>query len=114
MRRRPPLSCGEEFRCIQGARHTRNEPPQTERAKGEASPNERNVKALVRDEAKEFIGIFVYLLVVFVLFVPHEWIVLSDHHIGYRFYGFALINALILAKIILVAEGLHFADRFKD
>ncbi|MGZ5916814.1 MAG: hypothetical protein ACXWJ4_05750 [Methyloceanibacter sp.] len=69
------------------------------------------MKALVRDEAKEFIGIFVYLLVVFVLFVLHEWIVLSDHHIGYRFYGFAL---LILAKKILVAEGLHFADRFKD
>jgi hypothetical protein len=71
MRRRPPLSCGEEFRCIQGARHMRNEPPQTERAKGEASPNKRNVKALVLDEAKEFIGIFVYLLVVFGLFVLH-------------------------------------------
>ncbi len=73
----------------------------------------RNVKALVLDEAKEFIGISVYLFVVFGLFVLHEWIVLSNHQIGYRFYGFALLNALILAKIMLIAEGLNFADRFK-
>src|SRR5713101_1766585 len=114
MRRHPPRCYGEEFLCLEGARHMRNEPLQTARAEDEASPSKRNVKAIVLDEVKEFIGIFAYLLVVFGLFVLHEWIVLSDHHIGYRFYGFALINALILAKIILVAEGLHFADGIKE
>jgi hypothetical protein len=29
-------------------------------------------------------------------------------------HGFALINALALGKIILVAQDLHFADRFKN
>ena len=33
--------------------------------------------------------------------------------IGYRF-GFALINALILGKVILIAEAFHTGERFKD
>jgi hypothetical protein len=84
---------------------------QTDGVKGSAP---RSVKAIVIDEAKEFVGIFIYLLVVFGLFVLHEWIVLSSHQLSYRFYGFALINALVLAKIILIAEGVHFADRFRE
>jgi hypothetical protein len=38
----------------------------------------------------------------------------AKNHIDYHFYGFAVINALILGKVMLVAEDLHFADWFKD
>jgi hypothetical protein len=38
--------------------------------------------------------------------------ILADHHIDYTLHGFALINALALAKIMLVAQDLHLADRF--
>jgi hypothetical protein len=38
----------------------------------------------------------------------------AKDHIEYHFYGFALLNALILGKVMLVAEDLHFADWFKD
>jgi len=64
-------------------------------AEDEAAPGKgrRSLKTIALDEAKEFVGIFAYLLVVFGLFVLHEWVVLSSNHIGYRFYGFALINA---------------------
>jgi hypothetical protein len=44
----------------------------------------------------------------------HEWVVLAGHQIGFRFYGLAVVNALVLAKIMLIAEALHFAERFKD
>jgi hypothetical protein len=30
------------------------------------------------------------------------------------FYGFAIINALVLGKVILVADDLHFAEWFKE
>ena len=49
------------------------------------------------EEGKQFLGIFLYLAVVFGMFVLHEWLVLSKENIGYRFYGIAFINALILA-----------------
>jgi hypothetical protein len=79
---------------------------------GDAS-RKRDLKRIAIDEAKSFFWIFCYLFVVFGLFVLHEWVVLSQQHVNYRFYGFALFNALILAKIILVAEGLHFGERLE-
>jgi hypothetical protein len=68
-------------------------------------------------EAKKFAVIVAYLTVLFALFEVHKLTILrgesSATAIGYR-VGFALINALILGKIILIAEAFHFGDRFKD
>jgi hypothetical protein len=64
-------------------------------------------------EAKKFTGIFVYLWVVFTVLLVHEWVVLSANHIGFTFYGLAAINALVLAKIMLIADNAQFAERFK-
>jgi hypothetical protein len=44
----------------------------------------------------------------------HESVVSEKHHINYHFYGFAILNALILGKVMLVAEDLHFLDWLKD
>jgi hypothetical protein len=63
---------------------------------------------------KEYLVISFYLWVVFGLFVLHESIILAKHHIDFAFHGLALINALALAKVMLVARELHFADYFKD
>jgi hypothetical protein len=61
-----------------------------------------------------FVGIFIYLFIVFGLLSLHAWVVLSAENISYRFYGMALTNALVLSKIILLAEGFRFADKFKN
>jgi hypothetical protein len=63
---------------------------------------------------KEYLVIALYLWVVFGLFVLHESIILAKHHIDFAFHGLALINALALAKVMLIARELHFADYFKD
>jgi hypothetical protein len=68
-------------------------------------------------EAKKFAVIVGYLWVLFVLFEVHRITILRGQNpvtpVAYR-VGFALINALILGKIILIAEALHFGERFKD
>jgi hypothetical protein len=69
---------------------------------------------LIYDELRRFFMIFAYLWLVFLVFLVHEWIVLADHHIGFRFYGLAAINAVVLSKIMLIAEGLGFAERFEN
>jgi hypothetical protein len=66
------------------------------------------------EEGKQFLGIFIYLTLVFGVFVLHEWLVLNKEQINYRFYGIAFINALILAKILLLAEHFHFAEQLKE
>ena len=68
-------------------------------------------------EAKKFAVIVGYLWVLFVLFEIHKLTILRGESpatpLGYRI-GFALINALILGKIILIAEAFHFGERLKD
>jgi hypothetical protein len=74
----------------------------------------RSVKARAVHEVGQLAIMFLYLFVLFGLFSIHESIVLEQHHIGFTYYGFALVNALVLAKVMLVAEDLHLGRRFED
>jgi hypothetical protein len=65
-------------------------------------------------EAKKFFWIFAYLWLCFGLFVLYKSLILSEHHIDYTAYGLAFVKALVLGKVILVAEGLHVAERHKE
>ncbi|KMO41338.1 hypothetical protein VQ03_12960 [Methylobacterium tarhaniae] len=67
----------------------------------------RRLGGRLREEAGRIGAIFAYLLVVFGTLVLHETVVLSRHGMGYQFYGFAFINSWILAKVMLVAEGIE-------
>jgi fumarate reductase subunit C len=97
----------------------RAKPLQTDgasRISGEGAPHERkrDLKQRVFDEIMNLLAIVSYLFVTFGVFALHESVVSAKNHIDYHFYGFAIINALILGKVMLVAEDLHFADWFKD
>ncbi len=61
---------------------------------------------------RKYLAITCYLWVVFGLFVLHKSVVLSERHIPFAPQGFALLNALALAKVMLVGQRLHFGERF--
>jgi len=52
--------------------------------------------------------------VVLALLGLHRTIVLEQAHLDYRAQGFALLNALMLAKAMLVADDLGLGDRYTD
>ena len=88
----------------------RNESAQINRdtgAEGEKRESKINLKERAKDQVRNFTLMLVYLWVVFGLLAVHESIVLSQHQIDYRFHGLAVLNALIFAKVMLVAEDLH-------
>jgi len=58
------------------------------------------------EEFKRFLLMFFYLWVVFGLFVLNESLVLGERHISFASQSFALINAAIMAKVMLIAEDL--------
>jgi hypothetical protein len=60
----------------------------------------------------QFLLIAVYLFIVFGVLALHEEVVAAKNGIAYHFYGFALINAIILGKVMLVAEDLHFGNQY--
>jgi hypothetical protein len=58
------------------------------------------------EEIHRFLIMFIYLWVVFGLFVLNESVVLGERHLSFTAQGFALINAVVMAKVMLIAEDL--------
>jgi len=77
-----------------------------------AIPSRPNLKERASEELKRFLAIFLYLWVVFGLLSLHESIVLEQRHLDYQEHTFAFINALVFAKVLLVAEHFHLGTRF--
>src|ERR1035438_235407 len=74
----------------------------------------RTVKQKAVQGMMEYLFISFYLGVVLSLFTVYKVVILAEHNIDFAPHGFAIINALALAKIILVAQELHFAEQLRD
>jgi len=74
----------------------------------------QHVKERATNEFRRFIVIFLYLWVVFGLLSIHKSLVLAQKHLDYPEHAFAIINALVFSKVLLVGEHFHLGTRFKD
>jgi hypothetical protein len=63
----------------------------------------------VLDEGKKLLWIFIYFWVLFGLFSVFRSLVLNERNLVYH-EGFAVINAFLLAKVVLTAEFFQVAD----
>ena len=79
-----------------------------------AKPAKRSLKTRAIHELREFAVMFLYLLVPLSLFAFHRAMVLKERGVDYQFTGLAMINALVLAKVMLVAEGLGLGTRWRS
>ena len=69
--------------------------------------NKRNWKKLLLEEAVEYLTNFVYLTLVFTAFTWHRRFILAAYGITYTNYWVAVIEALILAKVIMIGSVFH-------
>jgi hypothetical protein len=74
----------------------------------------RTLKQKAYHELKEFFGIALYLWVILALFQLYRSVLLAEEHISLAHQGFAVINALALAKVLLVAKALHLGEWVED
>ena len=74
----------------------------------------RTLKRIAYQQFNEFLVIAIYLWVVFSLLVMFKSVVLAEHHIPFAYHGFAIINALALAKVMLAARDLHLGEKFDE
>jgi hypothetical protein len=65
-------------------------------------------------EGQEFLGISLYLAFFFCAVVTYSMVLLGKFHVSYFNYGSALINALVIAKIILIGEYAHLGKRHES
>lgn len=91
---------------------TRGRPMESSDALTGAPPAPRTLRQRVAHEMRQFMIMFLYLWALFGLFVLNESVVDRTHGNAMVFQGFALINALVMAKVMLLAElfdvGRHF------
>lgn len=73
----------------------------------------RSAKERLVNEARRFGVIFIYLWLLLGLLVLYESIIRRQMGLGFRTQAFALINALVLAKVMLVAEDLNLGGRLR-
>jgi hypothetical protein len=78
------------------------------------STSRQGLKQRVFLEFKEGLIITLYLWAVFGLLVLHKSMILAEHHIDFAYHGLAIINALALAKVMLIARKLDLPARMKD
>ncbi len=65
-------------------------------------------------EMKEMLVIFLYLALFFCAFTTYRLLVMNEMGVSYFHYGFALIKALVLAKVILLGQYVRFTRLFDD
>jgi hypothetical protein len=78
-----------------------------------AMEKRRPFKERAAIEFRRFMVIFLYLWVVFGLLSIHKTLVLAQNHVDYPEHAFAIINAFIFAKVLLLGEHFHLGARFE-
>jgi hypothetical protein len=76
----------------------------------EISPK-KSLKEKAIHELEEMIAIFLYLAFFFSAIVTYRMLLLNELHISYFGYGTALINALVVAKVILIGQAMHIGRK---
>ena len=76
------------------------------KSSGNINDRWRTAKEFAANNTRRFVLMFVYLWALFSLFVLHEDIVLRRNGLSFSVHGVAFFNALVLAKVMLVAEDL--------
>ena len=66
----------------------------------------RKVNGRAIEEVRRFMVMFLYLWILFGLFALYQRILLRQEGLDFTAQGFAIINTLVLAKVMLIAEDL--------
>jgi len=61
----------------------------------------------------ELAWVFAFLAFFFCALVTYSTLLLREFHIKYLSYAFALLNALIIAKVILIGELAHVGKKYE-
>src|ERR1700757_3628458 len=78
-----------------------------------SNPQKSSLKEKAAHEFREIAVVFLYLAFFFCALATYSMLLLDRFHISYFAYGTALINALVITKVILIGEAVHVGDRFE-
>ena len=77
----------------------------------EAPHQHASLKEKAKEELKEFWLIFLYLFIFFGAFTFYRRMVLAEFGVTYLHYGTALVEALVIAKVVLIGRAIGLDKR---
>ena len=77
------------------------------------APAKKSLGARAVEELKKFAVIVVYLWILFALFALYKRMILRENGISAWNQGFAIVNALIFGKVVLIAQALKLGQGLK-
>jgi len=80
----------------------------------DSSEKKAGWKQKIVHEMIEYYINFVYLFVFFGMFTLYRRLILAKYQIVYLHYGVALVEALVLAKVIMIGQVLHLDRGLED
>jgi len=81
---------------------------------GSPEPHRTSLKTRAIDEGKKFLIMTAYLWAFFAVLSLHKTVVLENSGLDYQEQSFAIINALIFAKVMLVADDLKLDSGLRN
>jgi hypothetical protein len=74
--------------------------------------NIKSIKQKILHELQRYLMYTVFLLILFFAFTSYERVLLGQLDFNYFPYGFCIIKALIMAKVIMVGEALNLGEKY--
>jgi hypothetical protein len=72
------------------------------------------IEKRVEQEMKEYAVVAGYFAFFFLSLTTYHKLILAEYDIGYYQYGWAVVQAMILGKVVLLGQFLHLGGRFED
>jgi hypothetical protein len=69
------------------------------------------LKQKATHELVQLVAVFLYLAFFFCALATYSMLLLKEFNVSYFTYGFALINAIVIAKVILIGEYAHLGKK---
>lgn len=73
-----------------------------------------NLKERIRHEVQEYLLYTLFLTLLFFAFTSYERILLDKYQDFYIPYGYCIIKALIMAKVIMIGDAINLGKRFSN
>jgi len=80
----------------------------------EKSEKKAHIREVVVHETRELLAISAFLAAFFVSLTTYRRLLLEEYNIDYYEYGYAVLEALVLGKVILLGEAFHLGERFHE
>jgi len=71
-------------------------------------------KQKIKHELREMTWLFLYLAFFFCALIAYDMFLLNQYEVEYWNFGFALLNALVITKVIMIGEYAKLGKRHED